>query len=335
MGNSVTDAVLLERFVQRREQAAFEALVQRHVGLVRKVSRRFLRNEHDAEDVAQATFLVLALRAPEIPWQGSVGGWLAGVARRLALNSRAVASRRRSVETPVASLIGRRDSGPAGFPEEHHPTFEPTLELERRDLRQVIDRELSRLPEKDRDAVLLCDLEGLTHTEAARRLGIPAGSISRRLSRARGVLRHRLALRGLPVAVMVASCLILARWSLDRTSDEVAPEHRPIVAGTLPRHGDLVPGGRLLALALIEPGPARTAELLGLAEDALKSASVLESQGPPTPARSAGWRAGVSGLRLAALDLAGSAVEGNDSGMTAAARRLDGRCVQCHVAFRE
>ncbi len=60
MSEPLSDAILLERFVSRREEAAFVALVERHGPLVQRVCRRVLHNEHDVEDVFQATFLILA-----------------------------------------------------------------------------------------------------------------------------------------------------------------------------------------------------------------------------------------------------------------------------------
>ena len=76
MPEQLSDAILLERFVSFREEAAFVALVERYGPLVQRVCRRVLHNEHDVEDVFQATFLVLARRAGGIAWSESVGGWL-------------------------------------------------------------------------------------------------------------------------------------------------------------------------------------------------------------------------------------------------------------------
>src|SRR5262249_26295380 len=88
-----SDSTLLERFVSRREEAAFEDLVRRHGPRVERICRRILRNEHDMEDVFQATFLVLARKAAGITWRESIGPWLDSVARRLALHARSGASR--------------------------------------------------------------------------------------------------------------------------------------------------------------------------------------------------------------------------------------------------
>src|SRR6476620_3121684 len=78
----VPDADLLDRFVKSRDEAAFELLVWRHGAMVLGTCRRLLRALHDAEDAAQACFLVLARRAGAVGRRGSVGGWLHRVAVR-------------------------------------------------------------------------------------------------------------------------------------------------------------------------------------------------------------------------------------------------------------
>ena len=171
MGEPLSDATLLSRFVSDREEAAFAALVRRHGPRVERLCRRILRNEHDVEDVLQATFLVLARKAPSIPWRDSVGPWIDGVAPRLALHARSGTARLRVREATVTTLAGA-SMGPGGLlPECYHPRVEPSMDVEHRDLRRVLDDELLRLPEKYRAPVVLCDLEGHTREEAAHGWG--------------------------------------------------------------------------------------------------------------------------------------------------------------------
>jgi RNA polymerase sigma factor (sigma-70 family) len=152
--------------------------------MVLGVCRRVLRKEQDAEDAFQATFLVLVRRAGSIVPRELVGNWLYGVAYRTALEARRAAARRRTREKQVEDMP--------------HPTVEP--EECWRDLRPLLDRELSRLPDKYRIPVVLCDLEGRTRKEAARQLDLPEGTVSGRLTTARRILAKRLSRHGLTLS---------------------------------------------------------------------------------------------------------------------------------------
>jgi hypothetical protein len=68
------------------------------------------------------------------------------------------------------------------------------------DLQPLLDEELSRLPDKYRGAIVLCDLEGKTRKKAARQLGVPEGTLAARLARGRVMLAKRLARHGLAVS---------------------------------------------------------------------------------------------------------------------------------------
>jgi RNA polymerase sigma factor (sigma-70 family) len=179
-----TDGQLLESFVRCREEAALEVLVRRHGPMVWGVCRRTLHSHHDAEDAFQATFLVLVRKASTVKPREMVGNWLYGVAHQTALKARATMAKRRTRERQVADM-----PEPAAT--------EPGLW---RDLQPVLDQELSRLPDKYRVAIVLCDLEGKTRKEAARQLGCPEGTVAGRLARARIMLAKRLTRRGVALS---------------------------------------------------------------------------------------------------------------------------------------
>jgi len=189
-----TDRQLLERFVATRDHGAFAALVHRHGSMVWGVCQRILGDAHAAEDAFQATFLVLTRRAGDVRWQESIGNWLHGVACRVAGKARAQTGRRTSRETAMPSSSA---NDVIGLPEPSSAEAGPLSEAARRELRAILDEEVLRLPEKYRAPVVLCYLEGKTNEEAAAQLCWPVGSVKIRLTRARDLLRGRLAQRGL------------------------------------------------------------------------------------------------------------------------------------------
>jgi RNA polymerase sigma factor (sigma-70 family) len=181
---SESDRAILGRFVAGQDEEAFAALVARHASLVMGVSRRILGNAADAEDAFQATFIVLSKKASSIRNLDSVSSWLHNVAVRIALKARSIAQQRRTCERRAAEMTPTRGSEPEEAASEVLP---------------ILDHELGALPEKLRAPIVLCYLEGMTNEGAARSLGLPAGSMSRRLERGRDLLRERLTRRGVAV----------------------------------------------------------------------------------------------------------------------------------------
>ena len=207
------DGALLDRFVARRDEAAFAALVERHGPLVLGVCRRLLRDPYAVDDAFQATFLVLVKKAASIRDGDRLGPWLYGVAVRVATRARGVTIRRLAREIP-----GAEETAVAAELRDDE-AFGP-------DLRAVLDAELARLPGRFRDPLVLCYLQGQTHEEAARRLRCPVGTVRSRLARGRDRLRSRLARHGLAPA---AGALVAA-LAVESASASVL---RPSVPETL------------------------------------------------------------------------------------------------------
>ncbi len=186
VGN-LSDGQLLELFLAGTKETAetsFAALVDRHGPMVLRACRQILGNPDDAQDAFQATFLVLVRQARSVRKRDSLACWLYGVAQRVARRARVDAARRQAHERRCAATAREQDMAPEDDPE--------CCWTELHD-------ELSRLPERYRESVVLCYLQGLSTQAAAQRLGCPQGTVLSRLSRARDQLRKRLTRRGVAV----------------------------------------------------------------------------------------------------------------------------------------
>ncbi len=189
-----TDGELAERLSGGHDHAAFAVLLRRHGPMVLNVCRRLLRNEQDAEDSFQATFLLLARKAASIRKRGSVGSWLYGVAYHLASRAREQRARRQAWERRAATMR----------------KTEPGIRSAWLELQAALDESLGALPEKYRAALVLCYLEGRSHEEATRLLGCPLATFRSRLARGRQRLRAELTRRGLALSAAGSATLLAA-----------------------------------------------------------------------------------------------------------------------------
>lgn len=197
--HGLTDAQLLDRFRSGTDygsETAFAGLVARHGSMVLGVCRRALNDPHDVADAFQATFLILVRKAETVEARDSLGRWLYGVSRRVAVRAKRTAARRSAREVDgvesLAVLVPPKQDN---------------------DLTVILDEEIGRLPEKYRAAVILCDLQGLSQEEAARQLGCAVGTVKSRLSRGRERLHSRLIRRGVAPAIVA--------WCGDSVATEV------------------------------------------------------------------------------------------------------------------
>jgi RNA polymerase sigma factor (sigma-70 family) len=214
---TLTDGQLLERFATDRgecRELAFAALVERHGPIVLRVCRGVLRDEHDAHDAFQATFLALARKAEALCTRESLGPWLHQAAHRAAFHDRSARLRRRAHERAAAGLRPERvDLG-----DDHNG------------VERLIHEEIDRLPARFRCVVVLCDLEGRSREQAARHLGCAVGTVKSRLTRAREKLRGRLVRRGVAsgaggVTVLLAGAPRTVPPSLAETTVSYAAGH--------------------------------------------------------------------------------------------------------------
>ncbi|MDB5349377.1 MAG: polymerase sigma factor, sigma-70 family [Planctomycetota bacterium] len=185
----LTDGQLLERFATDSGEAAelaFAALVERHGAMVLRVCRGQLRDTHDAQDAYQATFLILIKRARSLWVHDSLGPWLHQVAFRTATCARSSIARRRRLDGRSARC--------------DHYEARSDCEWE-----HVLHEEINRLPERYRVPIVLCDLEGHSCEEAARKMGRPVGTVKSLRSRGRDRLRNRLIRLGLAPSAALAA----------------------------------------------------------------------------------------------------------------------------------
>lgn len=223
------DGADLVAWSDRRDEAAFRRVVDRHGGMVRAVAARVC-GARDADDVVQAAFLILLRHARRLRSSPDVGGWLHVVAVRLALRAQRQARRKRHV-----ALGETMDPGPAH---------------DQGRLSELLDAALVRLGERERGAIVLHHLEGLSHAEIAVRCGVAEGTVASWLSRGRERLRVLLARQGLTFA---GAGLVAALAALPRPAASAACADTIIAAATAgpgPGAAALVAHERTIAMLL-------------------------------------------------------------------------------------
>ena len=258
------DRDLLTHFAGGKDEAAFAALVRRHGAMVLAAARRVLGNAHDAEDVCQATFLLLAKKASSSRWGISVAPWLHRTAHLLALKARTAAARR------------ARREGRAARPEPANPLAEMTGQ----ELLAVLDAELLALPESLRAPLVLCYLGGATRDEAAERLGCPLSTLKNRLERGRDRLHAALARRGLGLSAVLLGTLLI-RQSTQAVPATLIEQTAQAAAAMTAGRG---PGGFVPAVArLVDGGVGMSANKIKTALGVLLIGGLLSVAGLARP----------------------------------------------------
>jgi RNA polymerase sigma factor (sigma-70 family) len=269
---SVPDGDLLKRFTERLDEQAFEELVRRHGPLVWSVCRHLLPQHADAEDAFQAVFLALVQRADSVRVGKTLPAWLHGVAVRVAARVKRDAVRRQRRELR-ASVPEADRSVPDG-------TWSALL--------TAVHEEVQQLPDAERTAFVLCDLEGVRQPDAAARLGWPLGTLTGRLCKARKRLLDRLTRRGIGPAVLALGGLAGSAGTVPAALLKMVSSFPATTAGVSSTVANLARGlvegvtmrTKILAVTLLVCG------VLGVAGGALKLSQANAQQ--PTATTGAG-----------------------------------------------
>lgn len=226
----VTDAEALCRFRRDRDEEAFALLIKRYGPLVAGVCRRVLGSRPEADDAVQATFWTLARKARSIRQAKTLPAWLHAVAYRTARKA-----------------LARLGPPPLNPPAPPAPD-DPLADASWREVRQLLDEEVHRLPPRLRLPVLLCYFEDLTRDEAADRLGWSLSTVKRRLDQARGRLKARLVRRGVVPGLLGATALLG-----DRLNARISPNVEAACVGLAHQP----PATAIRALAVTPPGSVK------------------------------------------------------------------------------
>ncbi|MBN9688743.1 MAG: sigma-70 family RNA polymerase sigma factor [Verrucomicrobia bacterium] len=183
------DGELVRTFARSGSEEAFAALVARHVNLVYSVALRQVRDPHQAEEITQTVFLILARKAGSLGPHTVVSAWLCRTARYVSARALTMQRRRQARELEVFMQSPQNDPAPSDAVADDWKQIEPLL-----------DAAMSRLSEADHNAVVLRFLEGRSFREVSVAMGVSESAAKMRVNRALGKLRTILARRGIALS---------------------------------------------------------------------------------------------------------------------------------------
>jgi RNA polymerase sigma factor (sigma-70 family) len=188
------DMQLVRDYARHGSEAAFATLVDRHINLVYSVALRQVGNSHSARDITQAVFIILARKGGALHPETVLSGWLFQTARLTAANFLRSESRR-----------ARREQG-AYMQSSLHQGGDPAW----REIAPLLNDAIASLGEKDRSAVVLRYLEGLSLKDVAAALGGSEEAAKKRISRAVEKLRIFFGKRGVAVSAAALAAHLAA-----------------------------------------------------------------------------------------------------------------------------
>lgn len=180
----MTEEELITR-AAKGDQEAFAQLLELHQGKVYGLTLRLTGNPEDAMELTQETFFNAWRGLPSFHGESKFSTWLYRLATNATIDFTRREKRRKAV--PTASLSPDEDGAAALDIPDHR--FTPQDELERRELREAIERGLEKLSDEHRQVLVLREFEGLSYGEIAQLLHIEEGTVKSRIARARLALR--------------------------------------------------------------------------------------------------------------------------------------------------
>jgi len=184
--NDLTDEELMA-LVQKDDEVAFELLAERYHHPLLAFIGRFLGHGSHTQDILQETYIRVWKHRHHYKTVAKFSTWVYTIAGNLSKTELRRRKIRRMVpirtggESPEDESIDLEDTGPA------------TDELARRnEIRQMVNREIEKLPDAYRAAVILRDLQNKSYEEIAEILNVPIGTIKSRVNRGRARLQKKL-----------------------------------------------------------------------------------------------------------------------------------------------
>ena len=187
MNDREVDQVLVER-AQKGDSRAFELLVSKYQRRLTRLLFRFIKDEHEVNDVAQEAFIKAYRALPNFRGDSAFYTWLYRIAINTAKNFLVVNGRQPVIQGGLAN-----DEGELLDLTEQMPDYRtPETDLLNREIIHTVDAAVAGLPEELRQAIMLREMEGLSYEEIAQTMNCPIGTVRSRIFRAREVIAKEL-----------------------------------------------------------------------------------------------------------------------------------------------
>jgi RNA polymerase sigma-70 factor (ECF subfamily) len=184
-----SDMALVERALDN-DLAAFEQLVTRYQGKIIAYAARMLNDHDEAEDVAQEAFIKAYRSLESFRGAASFSTWLYRIVTNLCIDRTRMRKRRPQQAYSLDEPYDKEED--KGGRDIADTNFEPSKNVEREELRQQVRLTVAEMPDKLRQVLVMCDIQGMPYEQIAKVLDCPIGTVKSRLFHARADLARRL-----------------------------------------------------------------------------------------------------------------------------------------------